>query len=108
MGNAEDKPFDPTLPPPLNTMTLEEMDAFSDSFDREDCDEDWQPLTPEMRAISERAARKLPDPPAMKEVKTIRVSLRPDLVRRTQAEADRRGTSRDAVIADVLEKALSA
>ena len=106
MGNADDKPFDPTLPPPLNAMTLEQLDAYSDYYDKEFVADECTPLTPEMRAISERAARKLPDPP--RPTKTIRVNLRPDLVQRTQAEADRRGTSRDAVIADVLEKALSA
>ena len=106
MSDTDKKPFDPTLPPPLNTMTLAELDAFSDSFDRENCGEDWQPLTPEMRRIDEDSKRKLPDQPTP--VKTIRVSLRPDLVRRTQAEAERRGTSRDELISELLEKALPA
>lgn len=89
------------------TMTAEELERATRSFDREFVALDSRPLTDGERARFEQARRKPGRPRRGEDVRVVSVSIERSLLARADAAAHRPGISRTAVIERGLRRGLA-
>jgi hypothetical protein len=101
---AERVIFDPTLPPPLNTMTREEADAYVDELDKPIEFEDTLPPTPEQKDQLRRAGFKFEED----EVGAVylQLPLERGVLRQLDAHAQQHGLDRSQVVSLALRRYL--
>lgn len=101
------KVVDPKLPGRFGKMTAQELEADVAKYDAPMVAfEESRPLTPEQRRQHGRARNKGGRPQIGEGAAKVRISLEQGLLRRADAEAQARGTSRSRLIAEALEALL--
>jgi len=102
------KAINPRLPEPYCDLGAEELDADTAKFDREFVADRSRPLTRRLRGQLRKASRRGGRPRIGRGAKKVLVTIERDLLKRSDALARRKKTSRSRLIAMGLETLLAA
>lgn len=103
---SKKKIVNPRLPGRYGRMDASELDQEVEQFDKEFIVDSAKPLSPQERA-RERLAKRRGRPIVGKGAARVLITIERNLLRRTDAYAQKRGLSRSALITRGLEALLS-